>query len=79
MTSTLPRKRYYQCEGRIKDKTAIMHAAVTHRAATYLHDRATLIRWELMGLVYVSGRFDDFDQYKATNAGIRAYCKGTLP
>jgi hypothetical protein len=72
-------KRYFECEGRITDPMKIMHAAVTHRAATYLHDRATLVRWELAGLVYVFARFADWDAYKATDAGKLAFAKGKLP
>lgn len=53
----------------ITDKVSIMHAAVTSGAPDYLYDRRTLVRWELMGLVYVDRRFDDFDRYRATDAG----------
>lgn len=63
----------------IIDKMQIMNAAVTVGAVDYLFDRKTLVRWELMGLVYVERRFSDFDRYKATDAGVRAFCKGALP
>jgi hypothetical protein len=66
--------------GSIKNKNDIMRSAVGGAgAATYLHDRKTLVRWELMGLVYVWKRFSDFDVYKATEAGRAAFGRGKLP
>jgi hypothetical protein len=72
-------KRYYQVAGRIKEPMQVMLAAVGAGAPTYLYDRAMLVRWELAGLVYVSDRFDDWDKYRATNAGKLAFAKGVLP
>jgi hypothetical protein len=65
--------------GNIRDKMKVMQAAVTVGAPTYLYDRKVLVRWELHGLVYVSRRLDDFDVYRATDAGKLAFAKGRLP
>jgi hypothetical protein len=64
----------------ITDRMKIMQAAVSRGGAPdYLYDRATLVRWELAGLVYLATQHADFDVYKATDAGKAAFARGTLP
>ena len=73
-------KNATKTDGAITDKLKIMEAAVSKAGAvTYLHDRATLVRWELAGLVYVSDQFSDFDKYRATDAGRSAFARLALP
>jgi len=74
MTTSLIPKRRTAISGTIKDRTKIMHAAVSGGGApTYLFDRRALVRWELMGLVYVARQFSDFDVYRATESGRLAF------